>query len=181
MGKAHSETASEYVRGNPRKLEVGTDGDRRIVFDANDILRDITHRIIEGLGKTQQAAARAMGYSQPTLHAFLNGRPGKLDILTGLCALTDSDPVDVLAEHPLYADHARSLVRPKDHLFRRFSAALRNRNADRLVRALELAKEAGKLDEVIELVLKQVDLIGADRGRTRNSAPKPATAKRSRK
>lgn len=169
-----------YKRGHPRKVEVGPVGDRRIVYDANDILRDITHSIIEGLGKTQQTAAAAMGYAQPTLNAFLNGRPGKLDILTGLCALTDSDPVDVIAEHPLFADSARSLVRPKDHLFRRFSAALRNRNADRLVRALEIARAAGRLDDVLELVLRQVDLINGSDG-ARNSTPKPSKAQRSRK
>lgn len=181
MGIKSTDTPSGYKRGSPRKLEIGIDGDRRIVFDANDILRDITHSIIEGLGKTQQAAARAMGYSQPTLHAFLKGRPGKLDLLTGLCALTDSDPVDVLAEHPLFADSARSLVRPKDHLFRRFTAALRNRNADRLVRALEIARDAGRLDDVIELVLKQVDLLDTDGRRGGSSAGKPAKSQRARK
>lgn len=174
------DSESGYRRGHPRKVEVGPFGDRRIVFDANDILRDITHSIIEGLGKSQQAAAAAMGYAQPTLNAFLKGRPGKLDLLTGLCALTDSDPVDVLAEHPLFADSARSLVRPKDHLFRRFSAALRNRNADRLVRALEIARAAGRLDDILELVLRQVDLINGSDG-ARNSTPKPSKAHRSHK
>lgn len=181
MGNRHESSESGYKRGSPRKVEVGTDGDRRIVYDANDILRDVTLAVIEGLGKTQQAAARAMGYAQPTLHAFLNGRPGKLDVLTGLCALTDSDPVDIFAEHPLFADSARSLVRPKDHLFRRFTAALRNRNADRLVRALEIARAAGRLDDVIDLVVKQVDLLGGDTSSGRNSAAKPAKAQRTRK
>lgn len=168
---------SGYVRGKPRTREVGSPGDRRIVFDVNDVVRDIVARVIDDAGLTQTEAATAMGYAQSTLHAFLQGRSGKLDLLTGLCALLDSDPVDVLAEHPLFADSARSLVRPKDHLFKRFTTALRNRNADRLVRALESAKKAGKLDEVIELVLKQVELLGHDDGGARSSERKPAKSK----
>lgn len=177
MGEHEERDDSGYVRGRPRKREVGEVGDRRIVYDANDILRDIIGRVIDEAGLSQTQAARSMGYSQPTLHAFLNGRAGKLDLLTGLCALLDSDPVDVFAEHPLFADSARSLVRPKDHLYKRFAAVLRNRNADRLVRALELAKKAGKLDEVLELVLKQVDLLGHDDGETRSSDRKTAKSK----
>lgn len=165
----------EYTRGSPRRREVGPVGDRRIVYDANDVLRDIAHDVVDV--KTQDEVASAMGYAQSTLNAFLKGRPGKLDVLTGLCAVLDSDPVDVLAEHPLFADSARSLVRPKDHLFKRFTAVLRNRNADRLVRALEVAKRAGKLDEITELVLRQVALL--DDSNVAGGAKTPARKRKS--
>lgn len=173
-----SESKDEYSRGAPRARTLGTPGDRRIVYDANDVLRDIASEVLESTGMSQSEMATAMGYSQPTLHAFLNGRPGKLDILTGLCAVLDSDPVDVLAEHPLYADSARSLVRPKDHLFKRFTTVLRNRNADRLVRAMEQAKKAGRLDDIIELLTKQVELIASSTGGDRSSRRKAAASKR---
>lgn len=177
MGKRTDEQEIGYVPDAPRKREIGTVGDRRIVYDLNDVVRDIARRVLDDAGMTQACMADAMGYRQSTLNAFLHGRPGKLDALTGLCALLDSDPVDVFAEHPLFADSARSLIRPKDHLFKRFSTVLRNRNADRLVRALETAKKAGKLEEIIDLIESQVSLLADNQKSDRNLERKPTRRK----
>lgn len=148
-----------YHYGHPRVETVGPDDDRRDVHRQDDILRDIAWDLMEDSGWSQSELAEKSGLPQSTFNAALRGQRGMgIEFLTGLCAAVDSDPIEVLTQHPLYADHARSVVRPKDRLFQRFQRALRNREANRLLQIVERAKKEKRLERVLRTMAEMVGL-----------------------
>lgn len=143
---------SLYSYRRPRVRTIGPDGDRRDVREASDLLRDICWGLIEDSGWTQAALAERAGVSQSSMSAFMKGEREAEGVLTGLCAVIDDDPIEVFALHPMLADHARSVIRQKDRLFQRFNMALRNDQARRFIRAIEVAKDQRKLEAAIEIL-----------------------------
>lgn len=177
---------SRYCYRRPRKRIIGPDGDRREVLDVADILRDICWDLIEDAGWTQTDLALKAGISQTTLNAFMAGTRDSDGVLTGLCAVLDADPIDVLAHHHQYADHARSVIRPKDRLFQQFQRGLRIDQARRFVRAIEAAKANRRLESTLKVLgeIVGIDLTSdgdSDGSEARNSDRKPPKLRRVKK
>lgn len=177
---------SQYCYRRPRTRTIGPDGDRRDVREVSDVLRDICWDLIQDAGWTQTQLAEKSGIAQTTLNAFMSGDRDSGGILTALCAVLDCDPIDVLAQHPLYADHARSVIRTKDRLFQRFQRELRIDQARRFLRAIEAAKAAGRIESTLKILAEIVGLDLTDDGDgdasdARKPAAKPPKLNRVRK
>lgn len=178
------ESAYSYQR--PRKCVIGPLGDHRAVVDTNDVLRDICWMLIRETGWTQVQLAERVGISRTSMNSFMSGTSAAEGVLTGLCAVIDGDAIDVLSMHPLYADHARSIVRPKDRLFQRFNQALRIDQARRFVLGIEAAKSSRRLEAALKILSEfagvDLSLDGSDDDETAgNSARKPPKLRRVKK
>ena len=164
----------EWRPGEPRKVHV--DGGRE-GNNLDDVVRDILSHVIEQHHWNEKTVGKRIGVSQSTINRFRNGEnEGKLRILSGLCAALDNSPMQLFARHPLYEEEGRRHVRfPKDHLYDRYNALLRNAEARDLLATLDQARELGVLDEALQAVHTTVD--SARKGK----ASRPATPRGRRK
>lgn len=167
---------SKYTRGEPRAVEWrDAEGNQKAGADLSDVLRDLLLHEMETQGWSQEQVAPLLGVSQATVSRFLKGlTPMKSDELTKLCILLDRNPLRLFAGHPRYFDDTRAKTfYPKDELYKRFVALLRNGEAHDLVDLIQQAQQLGAGRAAIQAVRVAVEAASAAKQKQVRAARKP--------
>lgn len=166
----------KYTRGTPRAVKWrDAEGKEKDGIDLSDVLRDLLWHEMETQGWNQETVAPLIGVSQATVSRFLTGlTPMKSDELTKFCILLDRNPLRLFAGHPKYFDDTRAKTfYPKDELYKRFVALLRNGDAHDLVDMIQEAQQLGAGREAIQAVKVIVEAASAAKQKQVRKARKP--------
>lgn len=174
-----------YRRREPRELT--SPGDRS-GKDLNDVFRDILLDAMDEQGWERIDVQKKLEWSQASASRKLSGKAPAgsgftLTDLGHLCNALDEDPVKLFARFPGYTADARAgRTYPKDHLYSRYNALLRNAEAHGLLSDLQEARDLGVFNRCLEAVRNVVvtasetrSKLAADR---RKSAPRRTRAER---
>lgn len=143
--------------------------DGRTGYDLDDIARDVLLGLQDEFQVNQTRLALFCGMSQAELSRYLGDKPIRKDRpenlqqfrisnLTRLCNSIDQNPIQVFGRHPLYEKEARAAMQfPKDHLYGRYNATLRNPDARTLLPLLDEARKRGVLGDAIAAVQTVVE------------------------
>ncbi len=103
-----------------------------------------------------------------------NSEQLKSSALTRICVLLDENPVNFLIEHPLYDGATRArMTFPKDHLYRRYNAQLKNAEALGLLPNLKRAKDLGVFEQAVAAVANVVEAAEESRATMPPLQPRP--------
>ncbi len=134
-------------------IKTGSTEMKRQGADLDDVLRAVIFDIREDnkWGSTAETARR-LGLPQQTLASFMDEKRLGTSIatLSTICAALQQTPIEIFHRHERYPvkDDARPSF-ADDLIFNRFRAVLERGEASRLLRIVELAKDAGALGEIL--------------------------------
>ncbi len=172
----------KYVPWKPRRVEFEMTTGKRAGNSLEDVLRDLVVKARDDLGMNQKDFAKNLGISQSALSRFESDAPNqsgnseqlKSSALTRICVLLDENPVNFLIEHPLYDGATRArMTFPKDHLYRRYNAQLKNAEALGLLPNLKRAKDLGVFEQAVAAVANVVEAAEESRATMPPLQPRP--------